>query len=244
MILSYSVGLIDTLWPILLVLLVSYLFYRFKEEILNSHWKKTIPLILLIIMLTTEGHFLEKFAMIPFVPLSETFSGFPLHLCSTSAVLVLLYLGFKKEIFLDLLIFQGIVGALVTFVFPSVTNSPLTYGYWKFFISHAVLFLTPVYFMIVEGKRVEKKHLVMGLIAAHVIAFFAVVVNLAFDEHYMYLTPDSTENLFSFIPIHTTFPFLDNLFGCILFGELLIFIVYPTFYYIYKFLQGDFKKAK
>ena len=243
MILTYSVGLIDTLWPIALVLLVSFLFYRFRDQIKESHWRKTIPLILLIIMLTTEGHFLEKFAKIPFVPLSETFSGFPLHLCSTSAVLVLLYLGFKKEIFLDLLIFQGIIGAMVTFVFPSVTDAPTTYEYWKFFISHSILFLTPAFFMIVEGKRVERKHLFIGLIAIHIIAFFAVVVNLSFHEHYMYLTPNSADNLFSFIPIHTTFPFLDNLLGCIIFGEILVAVVYPLFYFIYKFLQGDYKKA-
>lgn len=244
MILSgYTMGPIDTIWPILFVIAITLVFYFFKVQIQATHWRKTIPVILLLVMLTVDGNYLREIASIPFGTVKEAFEGLPLHLCSSSAVMVMLYLGFKKEIFLDLLILQGFIGSIVTFAFPSISSSPAEFGYWTFFLGHAVLFITPAFFMIIEGKRLEKKHLVWGLIFIHILSYTNVIINETFGTDYMYLNSDNTRNLYHFIPLHQSIPAIDNLVGVLLFGEIMAFTAYFGTYFFIKFLQGDFKKV-
>lgn len=240
---GYTPGLIDTIWPILFVISITLVFYFFRDQIKETHWRKTIPIILILVMLNSEGNFLSEFTKIPFGTAKEAFEGLPLHLCSSSAVMVMLYIGFKKEIFLDLLILQGFIGSIVTFAFPTVSNSPTEYYYWTFFLSHTVLFLTPAFYMIIEGKRLEKKHLVWGLIFIHILSYSNVWINETFGTHYMYLNSDNANNLFAFLPLNQAIPAIDNLFGVLLFGEIMAFTAYFGTYYFIKFLQGDFKNV-
>jgi hypothetical integral membrane protein (TIGR02206 family) len=235
---GYVSGLMDTLWPIMFVLVVSVLFYVFREQIRNSILRKAIPWLLLGLILVFESGMLFNLIMAPFQPWSITVRGLPLHLCSTSAVLVMLFLSTKKEFFLDILLIQGIVGALVTFAFPTVSDYPMSYSYIKFFLSHTILFITPMFYIIIEQKKINRKILIKSLIVLHAIAAVAITTNVLFGTHYMYVLPDNTENLYAFLPLHQAFPFMANWPWVILFGELMAFPAYFLFYFGIKKLQN------
>ena len=241
---GYTSGLIDTLWPFVLVLILSFVFWLYRNKIRDSKARKTIPYVLLVVMLIFEIKLFVTLFSSPFVPLCDTLTHLPLHLCSTSAVLVLVYLFTRKESVMQILFFQGIAGALVTFVFPSISSFPYEYDYWRFFLSHSMLYLVPIYFFIVEDFRVTRKTLIRGLIAAHIIAAVAVVVNLIIDHDYMYLTPDNTRNLYAFIPLHEGIPFMGNWPMVILFGEVMVFPVYFALYGLFKWLGKVLDKNK
>ncbi|MCF7925227.1 MAG: TIGR02206 family membrane protein [Candidatus Izimaplasma sp.] len=237
MILTYTMTLIDTLWPIVFVGLITVLLIVFKEGIRQSVLQKIIPYFFLAMIIILE---LNTFANIGIGFYYSEMTGLvflPLHLCSISAVLIMLYLSTKKELFLDILIIQGIVGAIVTFIFPSSTAAPTTFEYWRFFLSHTLLFIVPVYFIIIEHKRVDQRILKIAFVSVHLFAAIAVLFNLTVGSDYMYLSPDNKHNLFAFIPVHQVFPFLGQWPGVILFGELLTFPVYFSVYYIIKKLQ-------
>ena len=149
----------------------------------------------------------------------------------------MLFLGFRKEIFLDLLIIQGIVGAIVTFVFPDITDFPFTYDYIRFFLSHSILYITPVYFIIIEGKRIDKRILKLSFLSLHIFAIIAIVLNLVYGTKYMYISPNNSENLYAFLPVHEAIPFLGNWPAILLFGEALAIPVYLAVYFIIRKLQ-------
>lgn len=234
---GYTMTIWDTIWPIIFVTVVTVLLYRFKDQIKDSRLRVWLPRILLILMIIFELSMLYNFVSMVYLPFSQTLTRLPLHLCSTSAVLVILYLSTRKEILLEILIIQGIVGALVTFVFPSNTSFPFEYDYMRFFFSHTLLYITPVYFIIIEGKRVTKKTLKIAFISVHIIAAIAVIFNLTVDSNYMYILPDNERNLFHFLPLLDPFPFLGNWPWVIVIGELLVFPVYFATYGVIRKLQ-------
>ncbi len=241
---GYTTSMIDTVWPIVFVLLLSVVFWLLRDKIRDSKARKIIPYVLLGAMLIFEIKLFLTVFQAPFVPFCDTMTSLPLHLCSTSAVLVIVFLFTRKKIVLEILFFQGIAGALVTFVFPNLDSFPYEYNYWRFFLSHTLLYIVPIYYFIVEGFRVTRKTLLYGLIAAHIIAAVAVTINLIINHDYMYLNPDNTRNLFAFIPIHDAIPFLGNWPGVILFGEALIFPVYFIFYGLFIWLGKILDKKK
>jgi len=245
-VIGYTVGLIDTLWPIVFVLAMTVVFWIFKERIRNSKARVILPYVFLTLMIIFEIALFVTIFKAPFVPACDTLLHLPLHLCSTSAVLIILFLATRKHIFLEMLFFQGIVGAIVTFVFPDTASFPYEYDYWRFFLSHSILFLVPIYYFIVEGFRPNKKTLIIALITAHAIAVVAVTMNLIIDHDYMYLNPDNSRNLFHYIPIHNAIPFLGDWPGVILFGEVLVFVVYFIFYGLFRWLGNriDSKEKK
>ena len=240
---GYAVGMIDTVWPIIFVFILTIVFFIFRDKIRESKARQILPYVLLGLMLIFEINLMLTIVKAPFVPLCDTMTHLPLHLCSTSAVMILVFLITRKQIVLEILFFQGIIGAIVTFVFPNISSFPYEYDYWRFFLSHSLLYLVPIYYFIVEDFRITKKTLLYAFIAAHSIAAVAVIINLIINHDYMYLVPDNTRNLFAFIPIHDAIPFLGNWPGVILFGEALIFPIYFIFYGIFK-ASGNYLDKK
>lgn len=235
---TYTVGIIDTIWPLIFVIVVSLLFYLFRHQILQTPLRKWIPLLMLGLMVVYEVNYFINLALIFSRDISITIMNLPLHLCGSSAVLVMLFLATRKEIFLDILILQGIIGAIVTFIFPDLSAAPLSYEYLRFFLAHALLFLVPMYYIIVEGKRIDKSNLIKGLVFIHALAVVSITVNLIFHTHYIYITPDNTTNLYAFLPIHEAIPFLGKWPAVILFGEMLALPVYFAVYFIVKKIQS------
>lgn len=233
---GYTVGLIDTLWPIVFVLIITFILWRFRSKIRESKARQILPYVFLVLMVVFEISLFVTIVKAPFSPICDTLVHLPLHLCATSAVLIMVFLATRKHIVLEILFFQAMIGGLVTFIFPSTASYPYQYDYWRFFLSHAVLFVVPIYYFIVEDFRPNRKTLLIAFIAAHVFAAIAITMNLIIDHDYMYLNPDNARNLYHFIPIHETIPFLGKWPGVILFGEALIFPVYFIFYGLFKWL--------
>ncbi len=233
---NYQMGIIDTLWPFIGVFLLSYLFYIKRNKIRNSHARQTIPWVMFALITLMEIPMLVNFSRF-FFDVEQALLGLPLHLCSTSAVLVMLFIPTRKEILLDILILQGIIGASITFIFPNITEGPLEFEYYRFMFAHMILFLVPLFFMIIEKKRISIRHLGIGFIAFHAFGLLALFINLISNHDYMYITSDPNTNIMHFLPVHEMFPSLGNLFGCILFGEILAIIVFPFVYVLLRLLQ-------
>lgn len=238
---GYTAGIYDTIWPFIFCAIITLLFVIFRKQIKSTPLRKAIPILLLGLIIVFELSFFSNIITIFNKPFQETMQGLPLHLCSTSAVLVMLYLSFKKKWMLEILFYQGMIGAVVTFIFPSTSSYPGSFDYIRFFLSHTILYLTPIYFYIVEGYRPTKRTLKIGLIAIHIIAAVAVTFNLLFDSEYMYLLPDNSRNLFHFIPLHDAIPFMGNWPMVIIFGELLVFPVFFGVHYLFKYINKHYK---
>lgn len=238
---GYAMGVVDTIWPTVFVFIIAFVIYAYRNQIRNSKSREIIPYVLFVLMVIFELKMFVSILVGPFVDWTLFFNGLPLHLCSTSAVLVMLYTSTRKQVFLDILVIQGIVGAIITFIFPSSTAFPYEFEYYRFFLSHTLLFITPVYFMIIEGTRVNKIILKKAFLWIHIFALVAVTVNLITGyTDFMYLLPDNTRNLYHYLPINEVVPFFSHFPMVVVFGEILTLVVYFCVYYLLRKVQNLF----
>lgn len=237
MLTDYVPGLIDTIWPIVFVLVISVLFVVFQDRIRASRLLWFIPLFMFVLSVVYEFNLIGNMILGATYSFKDFIASIPMHLCSMSVFMIWLYYLTKKDLFFQIAIFQGVIGALVTFAFPDVHEGPDTYYYWKFLLSHAILFLMPVYYWIIERKTITKQTLFKALIAFHIFGFSALAINLYTDSNYMYINPDNTINILSKLPAHELIPFFGEWPGVLVFGELLSLTVYGVFYVLYRKLQ-------
>ena len=236
---DYTISIIDTIWPIAFISILTIALYVFRSKIRESKMRQIIPYILLILMIVFEYYLFTGMYDGIRVSFKAFIGSIPMHLCSMSAIMVMVYSISRKEIVLDVIIFQGVIGALVTFAFPDMTHNPSQYLYWKFFFSHSVLYITPIYFFIIEKKQVNRATLRNALVALHIFGILAMIINLYADKNYMYISNDNTHNLFSFLPIQEVLPFLATFPGVLLFGEILSLTVYFALYLVYRKIQEN-----
>jgi hypothetical integral membrane protein (TIGR02206 family) len=81
----------------------------------------------------------------------------PLHLCTISAILAPLALLSKNSIIKDLVIFWGLIPALLAIIFPDMGSNEgiYTFRFWEFFISHTFIVLSSVYLSIHSDCRYQ-----------------------------------------------------------------------------------------
>lgn len=234
---DYVVTFIDTLWPLVFVTVISALFYVFREPIRNSKWRLFIPYTLFVVLVIFEYGLFTGMVLGAMESFKDFIGAIPMHLCSMSVILIMLYVIFRKDWIFNIVIIQGIVGSLVTFAFPDITQSPAEYYYWKFFFSHTILFLLPVYYFIIEKKKITIMTLKLASLALVVFGVFAIGINTYAGKNYMYISSNNSENLFAFLPVHQAIPFLATWPGVLLFGAILAVVAYGAIYFLLRLAQ-------
>ena len=96
---------------------------------------------------------------------------------------------------------------------------------------------------VIEGFRPSKRTLKIAFIATHVWGVLALIVNLIYHTHFMYILPDNTQNLYAFLPIHNAIPLFAQFPMVIVFGEILLVVVYFGVYYLFKFINSKAEKV-
>lgn len=240
---EYIPTIVDTIWPFSFVLTTSFLFYIFQDKIRGSFLEWGIPLVFFIISVVFEYNLITDLIAASVRSFKDVIATIPMHLCSMSVFLMWFYYITKKTIYFEILIFQGVIGAMVTFSFPDVEVGPSEYYYWTFLFSHSILFLMPVYFWIIDRKIITKKSFLYAIIAFHIFGILALFINLYTDTNYMYINPDNTVNILSFLPAQNIIPFFGNWPGVLVFGELLSLTVYGVVFGIILLLQKVVHKS-
>ncbi|MGL4757791.1 MAG: TIGR02206 family membrane protein [Patescibacteria group bacterium] len=132
----------------------------------------------------------------------------PLHLCTLSALIAPIALISRNKVFETLLLFWGLVPALLAIVFPDVraTENYTTFRFWEFFVSHIVIVLSSVYVAIhVRSKfQLNKfntwKQIIFSYLSLFLYALgLAVPINALIGSNYLYLSAKSSNGM-GFLP--------------------------------------------
>ncbi|RIW37362.1 TIGR02206 family membrane protein [Bacillus salacetis] len=123
----------------------------------------------------------------------------PLHLCSISTFIALyLFIKPSKKAFY-LLFFTGSLPAILSMVTPELTYQFPHFRFLKYFLHHAAISWSVLYFIIYEGYRVPKKAVLKAFLLLNVIALPIFFINLLLDTNFFYLaSPTESTTILSF----------------------------------------------
>ncbi|WP_409250786.1 TIGR02206 family membrane protein [Bacillus sp. SCS-153A] len=123
----------------------------------------------------------------------------PLHLCSVSTFLcIYLFLKPNKKVFY-LLFFIGSLPAILSMVTPEVFYQFPHFRFIKYFLHHAAISWSVLYFVVYEGYRVPKKAIWTGFLLLNLLALPIFFINLLLDTNFFYLAnPTESKTILSF----------------------------------------------
>jgi hypothetical integral membrane protein (TIGR02206 family) len=127
------------------------------------------------------------------------YSNLPIQLCSLSTFMAIyLFLKPSKKIFY-LLFFTGILPPILSMVTPELFYQFPHFRFLKYFLHHATITWSVLFFIVFEGYRVPKKAIGTGLILLNIIAIPVFFLNLLLDTNFFYLAnPTESETILSF----------------------------------------------
>ncbi|MFE8700734.1 TIGR02206 family membrane protein [Cytobacillus sp. FJAT-54145] len=123
----------------------------------------------------------------------------PLQLCSFSTFMAIyLFIKPSKKVFY-LLFFTGTLPPILSMVTPELFYQFPHYRFIKYFLHHAAITWSVLYFIVYEGYRVPKKAIWTGFILLNIIALPIFFINHLLDTNFFYLAnPTESETILSF----------------------------------------------
>jgi hypothetical integral membrane protein (TIGR02206 family) len=123
----------------------------------------------------------------------------PLHLCSISTfIAIYLFLKRSKKAFY-LLFFIGSLPAILSMVTPEVFYTFPHFRFIKYFLHHAAIPWSVLYFIVYEGYRVPKKAVWTGFLLLNLLALPIFFINILLDTNFFYLAnPTESKTILSF----------------------------------------------
>ncbi|WP_421378267.1 TIGR02206 family membrane protein [Bacillus salacetis] len=123
----------------------------------------------------------------------------PLHLCSISTfIAIFLFLKPNKKVFY-LLFFTGSLPAILSMVTPEVFYTFPHFRFIKYFLHHAAISWSVLYFIVFEGYRVPKKAIWTGFLLLNLLALPIFFINILLDTNFFYLAnPTESKTILSF----------------------------------------------
>lgn len=123
----------------------------------------------------------------------------PLQLCSFSTFIAL-YLFWKKKVkAFYLLYFIGTLPPILAMVTPDMLYVFPHFRFIEYFLHHAVIPLSVLYFILFEGYRVPRKAVISSFFMLNIIAVPIFILNLLLDTNFFFLAnPTETKTLLNF----------------------------------------------
>ncbi len=113
----------------------------------------------------------------------------PLQLCDLSLFLTIAVLLTKRQLLAELLYYWGVGGATQAILTPDI--GPYTFPhfvFYQFFVSHAVILLTCIYMISVEGFRPSKRSVLKTFLITNLYALLIYPVNMLTKGNYLFLS--------------------------------------------------------
>jgi len=123
----------------------------------------------------------------------------PLHLCSISTfICIYLFLKPSKKAFY-LVFFTGLLPPILSMVTPELLYQFPHYRFLKYFLHHATIAWSVLYFIVFEGYRVPRKAVGTAFLLLNIIAVPIFLINILLNTNFFYLAdPTETTTILSF----------------------------------------------
>ena len=189
--------------PILLMIAVILLLWRFGHKLRESRWEDTVRCTLAFLLLCSEMAYYWRLVAQPWLE-PNAVNNLPIGVCGWAAIFCTFMLVGKKQGFFDISYFWLLSGS----VFALLTPTPLTYcgptrlRYWQFWTEHTFGYIAVFYMIFVHGMRPYPKSMVRSYIALLILVSIAYWTNqLIPGANYLYMArPESAPSVLDILP--------------------------------------------
>ncbi|MCR8849374.1 TIGR02206 family membrane protein [Rossellomorea sp. SC111] len=123
----------------------------------------------------------------------------PLQLCSLSTfIAIYVFLKPNRKAFY-LLFFIGFLPPILSMVTPEIAYQFPHFRFLKYFLHHAAIAWSVLYFIVYEGYRVPKRAVWTGFLMVNILALPIFFLNILLDTNFFYLAnPTESKTILSF----------------------------------------------
>ena len=190
--------------PILAMVAVILLIWRFRERLQNCKHEQTVRLILAFMLIVSEMSYYWRLVGMPSLTPNPV-DHLPITVCGWVVIFSSYMLAAKNQTLFDICyfwLFSGTVFALITPTVISYTG-PTRFRYYQFWAEHTLGYIAVFYMIFVHGMRPTWRSMAKSGIALAVLASVALVANrmIGPGANYLFLAkPEDTPSVLDILP--------------------------------------------
>ena len=190
--------------PILLMIAVIILIYRFRDKLRECRQEKTIRLALAMTMIITEMSYFWRLVGVPSLGANPE-DHLPITLCGWGVIFASYMLVTKSQTLFDIPYFWLFSGTIFALITPTVITytGPTRFRYYQFWLEHTTGYIAIFYMIFVHKMRPTLKSAVKAYVATVVMAVIAFIANetIGGAANYLYMArPEETKSILDFLP--------------------------------------------
>ena len=189
--------------PVLIMLGVIFLIYRFRDPIANWKWEKKIRYLMAFLLIFSEMSYYWRLIAVPALGPNPV-DHLPITVCGWVVVFSSYMLLGKSQTLFDLCYFWLMSGSIFALITPTVISytGPTRFRYYQFWVEHTMGYVAVFYMIFVHKMRPTIKSAIkayVGLIILAVIAYF--VNDMLPGANYLFMAaPESTPSILDILP--------------------------------------------
>ena len=224
--LVHGLTLVERLIPVLLIVLIIVLIYRYQDFFKNFKQEKNIRITLAILMVIGEFAYYGWNIYHHIQGNVRYITTAPLHLCSYAIWgLIIVLLTKKKWVFTTVYMFA--VVSVLALVFPNLNHGFNSFRYYQLYYSHGLLIITLFYLYKIHDFYPNKKEFINSFLVLQVIIVYSLILNVILDTDFLFIGPGNKPIDFAWDwPLH------------MIQYEVVMFVLYYIFYRTIKQIKG------
>ena len=189
--------------PILLMIAVILLIYRFRDPIANWKWEKKIRYVLAFMLICSEMSYYWRLIAIPELGPNPV-DHLPITVCGWVVVFSSYMLLGKSQTLFDICYFWLLSGSVFALITPTVIEytGPTRFRYYQFWLEHTLGYVAVFYMIFVHKMRPTIKSAVKAYIGMVILAVIAYFVNdMLPGANYLFMAkPEAAPSVLDLLP--------------------------------------------
>lgn len=190
--------------PILLLILVIFLIYKFKDKLANCKNEKNIRMALAFMLIITEMSYFWRLVGIPSLN-PNPIDNLPITVCGWCVIFCSYLVVTKSQSLFDIAYFWLFSGTIFALITPTVISytGPTRFRYYQFWLEHTLGYVAVFYMIFVHKLRPTAKSAVKSYVTLAILAVIAYIANetLGPGANYLFMAkPESTPSILDILP--------------------------------------------
>lgn len=192
------------LLPIVVVVGIIFLMYRFRNALRDSKHEKTLRYILAFTMIVCEMSYFWRLTAMPSLG-ANAVDHLPITVCGWAIVFGSYMLVGKSQRLFDICYFWVLCGSIFALITPTVITytGPTRYRFYQFWAEHLLGYVAVFYMIFVHKFRPTVRSAVRAYVAMVMMAVVAYFANsiLGPGANYLFMAkPEDTPSILDFLP--------------------------------------------
>ncbi len=190
--------------PILVLIGVIYIIWRFKSQIRNSKREETIRYVIAFLLILSEMSYYWRLVGMPSLGPNAA-DHLPITVCGWAVVFCSYMVIGKNQTLFDISYFWLFAGSVFALITPAVISytGPTRFRYYQFWLEHTLGYIAVFYMIFIHGMRPAVKSAIKSYVALLVLAVIAYFSNrlIGNGANYLFLaSPEEAPSVLDILP--------------------------------------------